>query len=264
MTEEKKPKKIVRAESSSATATETPKSGSGWAPTPEAKSKATRLRIIAGALWAVAIGIEIFTIFWVLNQDPVSTWLLVACIVVTGILAVVGSMQWKQANRLDPASEKDKVRFFVQNQLGAVIAIIAFLPLIILIFTNKNLDGRQKAIAGSVGVVVLLVATTLGASFDPPSQEQYAAETAIVTELTGQDNVYWTKSGKVFHLCSDVPDVNRESKDGNIYEGSVSDAHAAGKDRLTQKWEGEARVCGYSNEQIEAARGAMEAASADS
>ncbi|HQI71472.1 MAG TPA: hypothetical protein PLT47_12020, partial [Bacteroidales bacterium] len=59
---------------------------------------------------------------------------------------IIGSLQWKKANRFDPASEKDKIRFFIQNQLGAIISIIAFLPLIILIFTNKNMTGSKKVL----------------------------------------------------------------------------------------------------------------------
>lgn len=264
MTEGSKPKKkVVHAGQPDATGPGAASNPPAWTPSPEAKGRADRLRIFAWILWLAAIGIEIFAIFWVLRQDPVSTWLLIGCILVAGALAIPGSLLWKQANRLDPASEKDQARFFVQNQLGAIMTVIAFLPLIVMIFLNRDMDGRQKAIVGSVGIAVLAIATLLGISWDSPSQERYAHETAIVTELTGQDNVYWTKSGKVFHLCSDVPDVNRESKDGNIYEGTVADAHGSGKSRLTQRWESEARVCGYTPAQIEAARGAMETASSD-
>lgn len=59
-------------------------------------------------------------------------------IVGDGITAIIGSLLWKQANRLDPASEKDKFRFFVQNQLGLLITIVAFFPLVLLILTDKN------------------------------------------------------------------------------------------------------------------------------
>lgn len=269
MTEEPTPKKkVVRAQAPAAeSAAETAgDAGPVWAPTPEAKSSATRLRIFAWIGWLLAIGVEAALIFWVLRQSPVNMWLLIGGIVLTGALAVTGSLLWKKANRLDPASKKDTVRFFVQNQLGAIMSIIAFLPLIVLIFTNKNMDGKQKALAGSIGIVVALVAAfVFGADYSPPSQEQYAEETAAVTSLTGgQDLVYWVKGGSVFHLCEAVPDVNRESQDGTIYEGTVAEAHAAGKDRLTKKWENEAlNYCGYTQEQVDAARDAMSAASAD-
>lgn len=234
-------KKVVRVESTADEAPDGP--DSTWKPTPEANQKATRLRLIAGALWVLAIAGEAFAIFWVLQQDDVNVWLLVGLIVVIGALAIGGSLLWKQANRLDPASRQDKVRFFVQNQLGAIVTVIAFLPLIVLIFLNKELDGKQKAIAGGVGIVVLLVASILGASFDSPSTEQYEAETQRVIELTGQDLVYWTRDGDVFHLCEEASAVNLESEDNQIYSGTVADAHADGKDRLTLQIDQEIRQC---------------------
>ncbi|MGO3147860.1 MAG: hypothetical protein ACTIJ6_09295 [Leucobacter sp.] len=269
---ESRKKKVVRASSASKaantpgdTADGSPDNGPVWSPTADAKSQATKLRIGAWIGWILAIGVEAALIFWVLRQSPVNMWLLIGGIVLTGVLASVGSVLWKKANRLDPASKKDTVRFFVQNQLGAIMSIIAFLPLIILIFTNKNMDGKQKALAGSIGIVIAAVATfAFGADYSPPSQEQYAEESAIVTALNGgTDEVTWVKGGSVFHLCADVPDVNRESADGTIYTGTVADAHAAGKDRLTKKWESEARVCGYTEEQISEASAALAAASAD-
>lgn len=262
-------KKVVRASSApdATPASSAASSGPAWAPTAEARSQATRLRVFAWAGWLLAIGVEAFLIFWVLRQIPFTTglmWLLIGGIVVTGVLASVGSYFWKKANRLDPASKADPVRFFVQNQLGAIMAIIAFLPLIILIFTNKNMDGKQKAIAGSIGIVIAAVAAfVLSPDYAAPSVEQYTEESAIVTALSGVDEVTWVKGGKVFHLCADVPDVQRDSADGTIYTGTVADAHAAGKDRLTKKWESEAKVCGFSDEQIAAATTAFEAASAD-
>lgn len=224
-----------------------------WTPSPESAAKAFRLRIFAWVAWALAIGAEAFAIFWVLKQTPIKMWLLIVLIVVAGLLAVAGSLCWKQANRLSPASRKDKVRFFVQNQLGAIITIIAFLPLIIMIFLNKDMDGKQKGIAGGIGIAVLLIAGAFGVSWDAPSQEQYATETNIVKQLTGEDTVFWTKSGGVFHVCESVPDVNKESQDGTIYQGTVAAAHEAGKDRLTKRWESEAtNYCGYSAEEVAA------------
>jgi hypothetical protein len=143
----------------------------------------------------------------------------------------------------------------VQNQLGAIITIIAFLPLIILIFLNKDMDAQQKGIAGGVAIAVAAVAAYFGMSFDPPSVEQYSEETNIIQQLTGEDLVYWTRAGRVFHVCADVPDVNRESQDGQIYEGTVADAHAAGKSRLVIYGDREAiNYCGYTQEQVDAVK----------
>lgn len=251
---EQRKKKVVRVAPATAGDTATAQaSGPTWVPTPEAKKQSTTFRIIAGVLWLLAIAGEAFAIFWVLRQVPVNIVLLIVLIVVIGALAVGGSFLWKKANRLDPASKEDKVRFFVQNQLGAIISVIAFLPLIILIFTNKEMDGRQKALAGIIAIVIGGAAIALGVDYNPPSVEQYTEESNTIEQLTGQDLVYWTKSGRVFHVCAEVPDVNKESKDGQIYEGTVADAHAAGKDRLVSYWEREAvNYCGYTQEEVDA------------
>ena len=256
-------KKIVRKEADPKTKAAQAKDP-GWKPEPEAKSKANRLRIFAWIGWLIAIGVEIFAIFWILKQVPVNMTYLIIAIVVTGIFSIAGSLMWKQANRLDPASKKDTVRFWVQNQLGAIMAIISFLPLIILIFLNKDMDGKQKGIAGGIGIVVLIIATLVGVSYESPSQEQYAAEQNIIETLTGKDEVVWTKSGKVFHVCTDVPDVNKESQDGQIYVGTVADAHAAGKDRIVSYWDREAvNYCGYTQEDVDNTIATVESANGD-
>jgi predicted membrane channel-forming protein YqfA (hemolysin III family) len=218
--------------------------GASWRPTPEAKGKATTYRVIALLLWALAIAGEVFAIFYVLKQPTINMPMLIGAIVVIGVLAVIGSLLWKKANLLDPASKADPVRFFIQNQLGAIIALVAFLPLIVLILTNKNMDGKQKGIATAVGVVALAIAAIMGVSLNPPSVEQYTADTAQVVNLTGRDLVFWTKDGTVYHLCQVASDLQRESKDNTIYSGRVADARAAGKERLTLKVDEELKQCG--------------------
>lgn len=276
MSEDSAPKKkVVRVEPKAAPdasgrgAAKNKSSEPVWKPTDEAKGKASQLRIFAWVGWLLAIGVEAVLIFWVLRQwaersDTANMWLLIGGIVLTGVLASVGSVLWKKANRLDPASKNDTVRFFVQNQLGAIMSVVAFLPLIILIFMNKDMDGKQKAIAGSIGVVIAAVAVfAFGADYSPPSQEQYAAEENIMMQLTGKDEVVWVKGGAVFHVCETVPDVNKDSKDGQIYVGTVAEAHAAGKDRLTQRWESEAtKYCGYTQEQVDAVNAGLAAPTA--
>jgi hypothetical protein len=216
-----------------------------WKPTPQAKQQATMLRIVSLLLWAVSIGIEAFAIFWVLKQHSVNMVLLIGAIVVIGVLSVIGSLLWKKANQADPASRADTIRFFVQNQLGAIIAVIAFLPLIVMIFTNKNMQGQQKGIAGGIAIVALAISAIAGISFNPPSVEQYTAETATVVQYTGKDLVFWTKEGTVYHLCEKASAVNITSADNTIYSGTVGDAHADGKERLTLQVEQELKQCGY-------------------
>lgn len=246
-------KKVVRVESAPDAKTSSSKEPT-WKPTAESKSKAVKFRVIAAVLWVLAIGTEAFAIFWVLKQVPFETFhllLLIGLLIVIGALAVTGSMLWKKANRLDPASKKDKFRFFVQNQLGVIISILAFLPLIILIFMNKDMDGKQKGIAGGIAIVLLVAAGLLSADFDPASQEDYSTDRQAVVFLTGTDEVTWTKSGGVYHLCQDASAVNKESKDGQIFVGTTQDAVAAGKSRLTKQLSQEVKECGIDPQLLE-------------
>lgn len=239
-----------------------------WRPTAEATQRATKLRLIAAGLWAVAITAEAVAIFWLLRQrettgdgelrrDPDSGLLvadgvettfpqwafvtLLVMLVVIAALAIGGSILWKKANRLDPAERSDTVRFFVQNQLGAIIAVVAFLPLIVMIFLNKDMDGRQKGIAGAVGVVLAVIATIVGVDANPPSVEKYTADQSTVIQLLGADVVTWVDGGKVFHVCDQVPDIQTGSE---IRYGTTAQAVEAGKQRLTLKFASELEKCG--------------------
>jgi len=204
-------------------AAEAAKPAPTWAPTPEAKSRAVRLRVIAAVMWVLAIGAEAAAIFWALQQDPVNIWVLVAIIVVDMLLAVGGSLLWKKANRLDPASREDNVRFWIQNQLGLIIAIIAFLPLIVMIFLDKDLEGKQKGIVGGVAIAALVVAGAAGLSIGSPSVEQYAAQTQEVEDLMGTNEVFFTKHGTKYHLYEDCQHIN-SARTEEIISGTVAEA----------------------------------------
>jgi hypothetical protein len=219
----KSTKKITRVEGGGTPPASADEKARTFIPTDESKARAKKLRIFAVISWIVAIGFEAGAIY-VLKTSPESTVWMIALIVAALIFAVIGSQLWKKANRLDPASEKDKVRFFIQNQLGAIISIIAFLPLVILIFTDKNLSGKQKGLVGTVAIVALLIAGIAGVDFNPPSQEQYLEQTEQVKSLTnGQSLVYWTKSGTVYHIYQDCSYINTDRTD-EIFEGTVAQA----------------------------------------
>ena len=249
--------------------------GEGWKASDEAKGSATTKRVIAFILWGLAIILEGIGIWYLLTQlrgtnvdgDPIPQpdwliWALLGLLVVIGILVIIGSQLWKAANQADPASRQEKFRYFVQNQLGALIPIIAFVPIIIVILLSKNLDNKTKGFAGAVGAVVLIAAVLLGIEWNPASQEantedviageianegQVDEYTAIVTELTGSDEVAWTPAGHVYHLCSDVSAVNQQSAANEIRVGSVADAHADGKDGLTLQVDQEMEQCGLTD-----------------
>lgn len=83
---------------------------------PENKSKARKYRGIAIIVWFLAMVGQVVAILKLLHKDQL-TWLLVAIGLILA-LAITGSILWKKANRLDPASEKDKFKFFCSKSIG--------------------------------------------------------------------------------------------------------------------------------------------------
>jgi hypothetical protein len=145
--------------------------------------------------------------------------------VVIAVFAIAGSLMWKAANKQDPATRADAFRFFVQNQLGAIITVIAFLPLIALIFLDKDMDPKNKKIAGGIGVVLALLATVIGVDFKPPSTEQYTQD---MNKCAAQ-----IKAGEPTTACS--PEVADQAKDiardsSTVAEATKDAAHPAGQD----------------------------------
>jgi hypothetical protein len=149
-----------------------------WRATHGQKSAATRLRLFAAIAWFVAIATEVAGVVMLRQHkfDHGNLGLLIGLLVVIAVFAIGGNLMWKAANRQDPARESDPARFFFQNQLGAIITVIAFLPLIVLIFMDKDMDPKNKKIAGGVGVVLAAVAAFIGVDFNPPSVEQYTQD----------------------------------------------------------------------------------------
>lgn len=187
----------------------------------ESKAKAKQFRIFAFLMWIIAIAGQVFAILKLISDETL-VWLIVVIVVILG-LAIGASILWKKANRLDPASEKNKVKFFVQNQLGAIMGVLAFLPLVILILTNKNISGKTKGIAGSIAVVAMLIAGISGVDFNPPSVEKYTKEineqTSTLKKLNfDNDNVYWTRAGNKYHIFEDCSHIkgNESMTNGTV------------------------------------------------
>jgi len=205
-----------------------------WQATQDQEGKAKKLRIFAWVSWLVAIGTEIFGVLSLLKGkfDQGNLALLIGILVVIAVFAIAGSLLWKAANKQDPASEADKFKFFVQNQLGAIMTLLAFLPLIVLIFMDKDMDPKNKKIAGGIGAALAVIATMFGVSFDPPSVEQYTQDmNTCAAQIKANDVVYWIapKAGAerssaplVFHLCEDVSPLRGK----NVNSGSVTEAYA--------------------------------------
>jgi hypothetical protein len=175
-----------------------------WRATQGQKSAAARLRIFAAIAWAVAIAGEVAGIVLLFRHkfDHGNLPLLIGLLVGIAIFAIAGSLLWKAANKHDPARESDRARFFFQNQLGAIVTLIAFLPLIVLIFMDKDMDPKNKKIAGGVGAVLAVVATLIGVSWNPPSVEQYTKD---MNTCAAQ-----IKSGQPTTACS--PEVAEQAK----------------------------------------------------
>lgn len=194
--------------------------------TDEAKGQAKQLRLFAALLWIGAIVAQIFAIRFILKavsteESIINVWT-IGLVIVDLVLVLIGSMLWKKAGRLDPPSEKNKFLFVLQSQLGVVAAIVAFLPLIIFVLTNKNIDGKQKAIFGSIAGVALLIAGIGSYDFNPPSVEKYTeqinAQTDVIKNLNnGVDLVYWTNQGNKYHINGDCQHIrNREKHSGTV------------------------------------------------
>jgi hypothetical protein len=198
-----------------------------WRATQGQKSSATRLRIFAGIAWAIAIGGEIAGVVLLRQHkfDHGNLPLLIAILVGIAIFAIAGSLLWKAANKNDPARESDKARFFFQNQLGAIITLVAFLPLIVLIFMDKDMDPKNKKIAGGVGAVLAVVATLVGVSWHPPSVEQYTKD---MNQCAAQ-----IKANQPTTACS--PEVAQQAKaiaedTSTVTEATKDPAHPNGQD----------------------------------
>lgn len=239
-------KKVTRVESEGGSAPAS--GGEEWKPTADANSRATKLRVVAILLWLAAIGIEVGLIVGLLLAGDGEGFsntrmaLLIGGVVVMAALAIPGNLLWKKANRLDPAHRSDTVRFFIQNQLGSIIAVIAFAPLVVLVLLDKDMSKGQKALAGSIAGVLGAIVFATGVETDPASVEQYTEEQDAVEQAMGRDYVYWAESSEVFHLCSEVSDLNRDVTK-EIFEGTVAQAHEAGASRLTKKIDLEKKQC---------------------
>jgi hypothetical protein len=198
-----------------------------WRATHGQQSAATRLRIFAGISWAIAIAGEIVGVILLYRHkfDHGNLPLLIGILAGIAIFAIAGSMMWKAANKHDPARESDRARFFFQNQLGAIITLIAFLPLIVLIFMDKDMDPKNKKVAGGVGAVLAIVATLIGVSWNPPSVEQYTKDmNKCAAEIkTGQPTTDCSPE-----VAQQAQDIARDSK--TVADATKDSAHPAGQD----------------------------------
>ena len=190
------------------------------------KKSATTKRIVAVVLWVLALAAEVGAILilngiWYIPEEQKLYWL-IGALAVDLILVIIGSQLWKKSNRLDPASKASKVKFFLWNNMGLIASVICFLPLIILLLANKDLDGKTKKIATVVAVIVLIIASLFSIDFDPVSAEDLAE----AQQTVGIGSVYWTRFGKSLHLD---PDCQTLQNSAVVYQGTIEEAFEANR-----------------------------------
>ena len=197
-----------------------------FVPTAEAKAQAGKFRMYGVILWVLAVVAEIAAMIILFKKDPeiaLSTGnrvLLIVILLIDLILLIAGSFFWKKANRFDPASKQNELGFFFQNQMGVVVAVIAFLPVVILAFIKK------EYLVGAIAALFMVGGGLASADYNPPSKEEYAKQSEYVQELMGVDHVYWTKSGTKYHLYDDCQYL-KSDRTTEIFEGgTIADAYA--------------------------------------
>lgn len=231
MAETKKPKKehIVVAASSGKKVAEPAENTTRTVKQAAPTGNAGGLRIGAVVLWIVAIAFEILGVLIAVGSVTFTflptLYQLIGLVVLDLVCVIIGAQLWKKANHIDPVSEKNKTKFWLWNNMGVIACVIAFVPFIILLLTNKNLDGNTKKIASIVAIVALLIGGISSYDFNPVSAEQ---KDAAVSALGGTQ-VYWTTFGKVYHTHEDCQSLNRSDM---LTMGSVDEAIAANRTRL--------------------------------
>jgi hypothetical protein len=199
------------------------------------KKNAMPYRIVAVILWILALTCEVFAILFftvklewgVLYEDPGHTIAWIAALALDLILLVIGSLLWKKGNHLDPAKKSQKTRFWIQNNLGVIVAALAFIPFLIFALTDKNATKKSKTLAAIAAAVALIIGVLFGIDWNPVSQEE-------MLENAGFDTVYWTESGTVYHLDDDCQHLKNSA---DLFKGPSSAAIENGKTRLCKTCE---------------------------
>ena len=190
---------------------------------------ASGLRAGAVVLWIVAIVFEVLALLVLLGKLNIhigsSLVQLIIFLVLDLVCVVIGSQLWKKANHIQPASEKNKFKFWLWNNMGVVVCAFAFIPFIILLLTNKNVDKKTKTVALIAAIIALLIGGVASYDFNPVSVEE---QTAAISAL-GSETVYWAPFGKVYHTHEDCQALNQSD---TLTYGTVEQAIAANRTRL--------------------------------
>lgn len=189
---------------------------------------AAGLRVGAVVLWVCALAFEVLALLVILGKLTLSflptLWQLIGFLALDLICVSIGSLLWKKANRIKPASKADKLRFWLWNNMGLIVCVVAFVPFVILLLSNKDLDKKTKTIATVVALIALLIGGAVSYDYNPVSlEEQQSAIENVTTD------VYWAPFGKVYHTHEDCQALNRTDE---LTVGTVEEAIAANRTRL--------------------------------
>jgi len=195
--------------------------------TGDPKKRARTRRILAIVFWLIAIAFEVIGILRLngnIQRFPnmqMATFLLI-CLGLDLLFFIPGSLLWKKANHIDPVSEKNKTKFWLWNNLWTILSVLAFLPIIIFVFTNKDLDKKSKKLVGGVAIAALVIAWLASYDYNPVSSEQLMRAEQEVLQVSPSGTVYWAKYSKKYHVDKDCPAFSNSE---TVYEWTVRDAY---------------------------------------
>lgn len=196
--------------------------------TGDPKKRGKTRRIWAIVCWVIAIAFEVIGILrltdvinWFCNCLSLEAFLII-CIVLDLIFVIIGSLLWKKANHIDPASEKNKTKFWIWNNLWTILSVLAFLPIIILVFTDKDLDKKSKKLVGWIAIAALVIAGLASYDYNPVSSEQLERAEKEVLQVSPSGTVYWATYSKKYHVDKDCPAFSNSE---TVFEGTVRDAY---------------------------------------
>ena len=186
------------------------------------------LRAGAVVLWLIALGLEVLAVMifsgkvnWTFMP---SMYQLIGALVLDLVFVIIGAQLWKKANRIKPASEKNKFLFWLWNNMGVIVCAICFIPFVVMALLNKEADKKTKTITVAVALVALIIGGVASYDWNPVSAEQQQAAINAIA-----DDVYWSPFGKVYHTHDDCQALNVSDE---LTYGTVEQAIAANRTRL--------------------------------
>lgn len=190
------------------------------------------LRFGAIFLWVLAIACEVMAFMVLIGKVSIGSiemlYQLIGFLVLDLIFVVIGSQLWKKANHIKPASEKNKFTFWLWNNLGFIVSVLAFAPIIVLILLNKDADKKTKTIATAVAAVALLIAGATGIDWNPVSQEDF---------IEASEEVFWTAGGTKYHTSQDCSSLNKSEE---LFLGTIEEAKST-----DQAWKAKDGLCSF-------------------